>query len=121
MPIDDVYKLENNSKYNTITFYFKDIPTLSDNIYIKYNYNYETVYKVIEKNINISEITNDSTISIGYIERFPYNINTHNILYKNSFSGYISEFTYLKNQSYFRKFDNLIDQNYFDVITKLYN
>jgi hypothetical protein len=69
--------------------------------------------------LNISNIVNDSKFILGYCERYPIDLNQNNILFKNSFLGYISEFNYLQNQAYFRKFDNFIEKNLFDVRTKL--
>jgi len=56
----------------------------------------------------------DSTICMGYLERHPRNSTNDPYLFKNSFKGYISEFSFIKDQPYFRKFGNIKEYNSFD-------
>lgn len=88
--------------------------TLFNASYFNQNYKYKTSTIISNTNINISNIINDNKITLGYLERYP---NVGNLLYKNSFKGYITEFSYYRDQVYLRKFNNKIDFNSFQYIT----
>lgn len=83
------------------------------------NNNRKTSYISLLENINVSDcVSVDATICIGYLERWPMNIITDNKLYKNSFKGYISEFSFFRDQSYFRKFNTFNNYEAFNYITE---
>lgn len=87
------------------------------NAFFDQDYNYKTDTVILSENINISQIVNDDKLVYGYLERFPKNINNNNLLYKNSFKGYITESSFYRDQVYLRKFNNIIPFNSFQYIT----
>lgn len=114
-----------NTNTNYETFYNKPINVSfkiqTGNNYNKLNFDQDNNYKtdtiILDYNINISEIINDSKITLGYFERYPDNILNNNKLFKNSFKGYITEFSFYRDQSYLRKFNNIVPFNSFQYIT----
>lgn len=71
----------------------------------------------LNSNINISTCVGaDATVCLGYLERHSDNILESNLLYKNSFKGYITEFSYFRDQVYFHKLGTLRDFNIFKYI-----
>lgn len=99
-PENIFFKIHTNDYYNSS--------------YYNQNYKYKTDTVILTENINISNIINDNKLTLGYLERYP---NEGNLLFKNSFKGYITEFSFYRDQSYLRKFNNIVDLNSFQYIT----
>jgi hypothetical protein len=89
----------------------------SGGAYFNWDYNYITDTVVVLENINISEIVSDEVLTYGYLERYPVDILNNNLLFKNSFKGYITESSFYRDQVYLRKFNNTIPVNSFQYIT----
>ena len=104
---DEEYNFMNTS-HVTIKLHmnYTDDVTFQQDDYNKFRSDHVILYN----NLNISNlISPDSTICIGYLERQPKNIEIDKKLYKNSFLGYVTEFSFFKDQSYLQKFEKLID------------